>query len=76
MPAFRYKGKALAGFAVTKKHIGFCPFSPPAIASVADKLAGFGLSKGMVRFTPEKELPQEQVTAMVLFRKTEIDEVK
>lgn len=73
MPAFRYKGKALAGCAVAKQHIGFCPFSPPVIATVVDQLEGFGFSKGMVRFTNDHELPEKLLVQMIQLRKAEID---
>jgi uncharacterized protein YdhG (YjbR/CyaY superfamily) len=57
MPAFTYEGRPLLGFRAAKRHLSIFPFSPRAIASVEDRLKGFELSKGTIRFTPENPVP-------------------
>jgi uncharacterized protein YdhG (YjbR/CyaY superfamily) len=73
LPAFRYRGKALLGFAATEKHLGLYPFSPSALDAVRDRLAGFKLSKGTIRFTVHHLVPDEVLTEMVQARIAEIE---
>jgi uncharacterized protein YdhG (YjbR/CyaY superfamily) len=48
------------------------PFGPAVVARVKDRLEGFELSKGTIRFTPENPAPEEVVTDVVRARKQEI----
>lgn len=73
MPAFRYAGKPLLGFAAHKDHLGLYPFSPEVLERVAVYLEGFGRSKGSIRFTAQQPIPPEVLTALVQGRIAEID---
>jgi uncharacterized protein YdhG (YjbR/CyaY superfamily) len=73
MAALRYKRRPLLGFRTTKDHLSVFPFSPKAVEAVRDKLAGYELSKGTIRFTVAEPLPDEAVRDMVRFRVEEID---
>lgn len=76
MPALTYRGKPLVSVRRTAKHIGIYPFSPEAVAAVADAVgavAGTGLDKGTVRFQPEHPLPREVLRALVRTRRAQID---
>lgn len=72
MAAFRAGGKPLLGMTASREHLSVHPFSPAVVAAVAGDLAGFSLSKGTVRFTPEVPLPDEVVERMVRLRLAEI----
>lgn len=72
MPALRVAGKPLLGFNVTRQHVSLHPFSPAVVAAVADDLAGFSLSKGTIRFTPDTPVPEAVIERMVRLRLTEI----
>ena len=72
MPAFLYGGRPLLGFRAAKKHLSVFPFSPAAIDSVRDRLAGFELSKGTIRFSPEETVPDDVLADLVRARKQEI----
>ena len=72
MPAFIYEGRPLLGFRAADKHLSVFPFSPAAIESVEDRLDGFQLSKGTIRFTPEDPLPEEALVDVVRARLREI----
>jgi len=72
MPAFRHAGKPLLGFRVAKAHIGLFPFSPAAVASVQDRLSGFDLAKGTIRFTPDAPVPDDVLVDLIEFRRREI----
>ncbi len=72
MPAFIYAGRPLLGFRAAKKHLSIFPFSPAAIEAVADRLAGFDLAKGTIRFTPDHPVPQAVLADVVRHREREI----
>ncbi len=73
VPAFRYKGKPLLGFAATKDHLSLYPFSPQVLEAVQAELDGYGLSKGSIRFTVDRPIPAQVLTEMVGRRMREID---
>jgi uncharacterized protein YdhG (YjbR/CyaY superfamily) len=73
MPAFKYKDRPLLGFKVSKNHLNVFPFSPEAIDAARDALAGFDLSKGTVRFTPDKPIPDSALKQLLRHRLREIE---
>jgi uncharacterized protein YdhG (YjbR/CyaY superfamily) len=72
MPAFIYAGRPLLGFRAAKTHLSLFPFSPAAIDAVRDRLGGFDLAKGTIRFTPDTPLPDDVLTDLVRARQQEI----
>jgi uncharacterized protein YdhG (YjbR/CyaY superfamily) len=72
MPAYLHAGRPLLGFRAAKKHLSVFPFSPAAVAAVEDRLEGFELSKGTVRFTPDRPVPEDVLADLVRARKEEI----
>ena len=73
IPAFLYAGRPLLGFRAAKKHLSVFPFSPAAVEAVKDRLEGFDLSKGTIRFTPEQPVPEDVLADIVRARKEEIE---
>jgi uncharacterized protein YdhG (YjbR/CyaY superfamily) len=73
MAALKYKQKPLLGFAAAKRHLSIFPFSPQVIGEVRDRLTGFELSKGTIRFSVDKPLPDDVVRDVVELRVAEID---
>lgn len=72
MPAFLYAGRPLLGFRAAKKHLSVFPFSPAAVEAVEDRLEGFDVSKGTIRFSPDSPLPEDVLADLVCARKKEI----
>jgi uncharacterized protein YdhG (YjbR/CyaY superfamily) len=72
MPALRVAGKPLLGFRVSNQHLSLHPFSPEVVAAVAEELAGFSLSKGTIRFTPETPVPEPVIERLIRLRLAEI----
>jgi uncharacterized protein YdhG (YjbR/CyaY superfamily) len=72
MPAFRYKRKPLLGFAALKNHLSLFPFSPQVVAAVKGRLAGYDLSKGTIRFTEAKPIPEDVIWEILDLRLEEI----
>lgn len=75
MPAYTFKGKPLLSVMRAAKHIGLYPFSPAAVAEVADAVAaveGTSTAKGTIRFSVTHPLPDELVRALVRTRLAQI----
>jgi uncharacterized protein YdhG (YjbR/CyaY superfamily) len=72
MPAFLYAGRPLLGFRAAQSHLSVFPFSPAAIEAVRDRLGGFNVSKGTIRFSPGTPLPEDVLADVVRARQQEI----
>jgi len=73
MPALRHRGKPLIGFVAAKQHLSVFPFSPAVVEALRDRLDGFELSKGTIRFTVERPLPEDVLRDVVSLRQAEIE---
>jgi uncharacterized protein YdhG (YjbR/CyaY superfamily) len=72
-PAFRYRGRPLVAYGAAKDHCSLFVMSPALIVAHRDELAAFDTSKGTIRFTRDRPLPDRLVTALVHERMAEID---
>ena len=72
LAALLLDGKPLLGFRAAADHLSVFPFSPAVVAAVADRLEGHRLSKGTIRFTARKPLPEHVVIDIARLRGTEI----
>jgi uncharacterized protein YdhG (YjbR/CyaY superfamily) len=68
MPAFRVRGKTIAGFAAFKNHLSYLPHSGSVLAALADELAGYSRSAGALRFEVDRPLPPELVEKLIAVR--------
>lgn len=76
MPALVHRGKPLLSVMRAKKHIGVYPFSPDAVAAVADavrQVPEISVEKGTLRFQPAHPLPADVLTALVETRRAQIE---
>ena len=71
MPAFKVRGKTVAGFAAFKNHLSYLPHSGSVLATLADDVAGYETSKGALRFAVDKPLPKRLVKKLVTARMRE-----
>ena len=72
MPAFRLHGKVIAGFAAFKNHLSYLPHSGSVLAELADDVAGYVTSKGVLQFSIDKALPKAPVRKLIAVRLREI----
>jgi uncharacterized protein YdhG (YjbR/CyaY superfamily) len=72
MPAYIYSGRPLLAFRAARNHLSVFPFSPAAVEAVEGRLEGFDLSKGTIRFTPERPLPDDVLAGVIRARMQEI----
>jgi uncharacterized protein YdhG (YjbR/CyaY superfamily) len=73
LPALKYRNRPLLGVRAGKNHLSVFPFSPEAVEAARESLAGFDLSKGTVRFTPDKPLPEAALEQLLHHRLQEIE---
>jgi uncharacterized protein YdhG (YjbR/CyaY superfamily) len=73
MPMFKYNGKYVLGFCAFKEHCSIFPMSGRILTRYKPKLDAFAMSKGTIRFTPDKPIPASIVKAIVKDRMKEID---
>ena len=72
MAALRLAGKPLVGVTASAKHLSLFPFSPAVIEAVAPELEGFSLSKGTIRFTVDRPVPDPVLERVVSLRLAEL----
>ncbi|NUO92705.1 MAG: DUF1801 domain-containing protein [Dermatophilaceae bacterium] len=72
MPALRLDGRPLVGVTAAAKHLSLFPFSPAVVEAVAPDLDGFSLSKGTIRFTVERQVPDAVLERVVALRLAEL----
>ncbi|MET8150789.1 iron chaperone [Actinoplanes sp. NPDC049668] len=73
MAALRYRGRPLISVVSTKQGYSVFPFSADVVAAVVAELDGFDSTKGGIRFTDERHLPDAAFEALVTRRQAEID---
>ncbi|WP_370366038.1 iron chaperone [Catenulispora sp. GP43] len=73
MPALLYQGKGLMATMQTAKHLALYPFSGKVVAQVAERLPGFSLSSGTIRFSVGQPVPDDVLDDIVRLRAAEID---
>jgi uncharacterized protein YdhG (YjbR/CyaY superfamily) len=74
MPAFRYRGHPLVGYAAFTDHCSFFPMSPEVLAAHKKDLERFKTAKGTIQFTVGRPLPAALVKKIVKARMKENDE--
>jgi uncharacterized protein YdhG (YjbR/CyaY superfamily) len=72
MAALKYRQKPLLAFLAAKQHLSIFPFSSRVVEAVRDRLTAFELSKGTIRFTAAKPLPDDVVRDIIRSRIEEI----
>jgi len=73
MAALRYRGRPLISVVSTKQGYSVFPFSSAVVDSVMSEFDGFESTKGGIRFTDKRQLPDKAFDALVVRRRDEID---
>jgi uncharacterized protein YdhG (YjbR/CyaY superfamily) len=73
MPGFKYRGRSLVYVGAASKHYAVYGAVAGAMSQLRDELKGFDTSKGTLRLSPDKPLPEGLITKIVLLRINEID---
>jgi uncharacterized protein YdhG (YjbR/CyaY superfamily) len=68
VPAFRARGKTVAGFAAFRNHLSYLPFSGSALPQLADELEGYTMTKSALHFPVDRPLPKTLVKKLIAVR--------
>ena len=68
LPAFKVRGKTIAGFAVFKHHLSYLPHSGSVFPQLKDELKGYTTSSGALRFDIDQPLPAPLVSKLIAVR--------
>jgi uncharacterized protein YdhG (YjbR/CyaY superfamily) len=71
MPAFKVRGKTIAGFAAFKSHLSYLPHSGSVIPQLAKETAGYTKTKGSLHFPVDEPLPKGLVKKLLDARMAE-----
>ncbi|HET6965414.1 MAG TPA: DUF1801 domain-containing protein [Acidimicrobiales bacterium] len=67
-PAFKVRGKTVAGFAAFKHHLSYLPHSGSVFPEMEEDLRGYSWSSGALRFAVDEPLPPVLVKKLVEVR--------
>jgi uncharacterized protein YdhG (YjbR/CyaY superfamily) len=70
VPSYKFKGM-LVGFGASKNHCSFFVMSSTLLNDFKEEVKDFDTSTGTIRFTPEKPIPNELITRLVMTRVAE-----
>lgn len=68
LPAFRMRGKVVAGFGAFKNHLSYFPHSGSVLPELSEDLAGYDGSKGTLQFGIDTPLPKPLVEKLIAVR--------
>jgi len=71
MPAFRLRGKTIAGFAAFKSHLSYLPHSGSVIPKLAKETERYTTTKGSLHFPVDVPLPKTLVKKLLDTRMAE-----
>jgi uncharacterized protein YdhG (YjbR/CyaY superfamily) len=72
VPAFRVRGKTVAGFAAFKNHVSYLPFSGSVLGRLGDELSGYETTKSSLHFPVDRPLSPTLVRKLIAIRLEEI----
>jgi uncharacterized protein YdhG (YjbR/CyaY superfamily) len=71
VPAFRFQGKVVAGFAAFKNHLSYLPFSGSVLGQLAGELESYTMTRSALHFPVDRPLPKALVKKLIAVRLAE-----
>jgi uncharacterized protein YdhG (YjbR/CyaY superfamily) len=65
LPAFRLRGKVIAGFAAFKNHLSYLPHSGSVLVELHEEVAHYEATKGALHFPVDEPVPHELVQKLI-----------
>ncbi len=65
LPAFKVRGKVVAGFAAFKNHLSYLPHSGSVLSELHDEVAEYETTKGALHFPVDSPLPERLVRKLI-----------
>lgn len=71
VPAFKVRGKVVAGLAAFKNHVSYLPHSGSVLPALARELAGYNQTKSALHFPVDEPLPSALIEKLLQTRMRE-----
>lgn len=68
VPAFKVRGRVVAGFAAFKNHLSYLPHSGSVLSELADDVAPYVTTKGSLHFAIDSPPPKALVEKLIAAR--------
>jgi uncharacterized protein YdhG (YjbR/CyaY superfamily) len=68
VPAFRVRGRTVAGFAAFKTHLSYLPFSGSVLGQLAGELGDYTMTKSSLHFPVDRPLPKALLKKLIAAR--------
>jgi uncharacterized protein YdhG (YjbR/CyaY superfamily) len=72
MPAFRVRGKVIAGFAAFNNHLSYLPHSGSVFPELGEALSKYKTSTGALQFPVDRSLPKALVRKLIAIRMKQV----
>jgi uncharacterized protein YdhG (YjbR/CyaY superfamily) len=72
VPAFRVRGRTIAGFAAFRRHLSYLPFSGSVLDRLGPELEGYQMTKSSLHFPVDQPLPKALVQKLIEIRLAEV----
>jgi uncharacterized protein YdhG (YjbR/CyaY superfamily) len=72
LPAFKVRGKVIAGFAAFKNHLSYLPHSGSVLAELDDEVSAYQATKGSLHFPVDAPLPRALVKKLIDVRMSHV----
>ena len=72
VPAFRVRGKTIAGFAAFKDHVSYLPFSGSVLGTLGHELHGYTMTKSALPLPIDRPPPKPLVEKLIAARLKEL----
>ena len=73
VPAFRVRGKVVAGFPAFRDHLSYLPFSGSVLGQLADELDGYTMTNSSLHFPVDQTLPKSLVERLIAIRLADVE---
>ncbi|MGI8576599.1 MAG: iron chaperone [Nocardioidaceae bacterium] len=71
VPAFKVRGKTVAGLAAFKDHLSYLPHSGSVLPALAEQLTGYTQTKSALHFAVDQPLPPDLIRKLLDARRRE-----
>jgi uncharacterized protein YdhG (YjbR/CyaY superfamily) len=72
VPAFRVRGKTIAGFGAFKDHLSYLPFSGSVLGALREELRGYTMTKSALHFPVDQPPPKPLIEKLIAVRLQEV----
>ena len=72
VPAFKVRGKTIAGLAAFKNHLSYLPHSGSVLGALKDETRDYGQTRSALHFPVDSPLPRELIHQLIAVKMREV----